>query len=105
MVAGQDRIATPDGQGANVICLVEMEIAGGKGKEMCQVGERGLKITPGHPIFYEGAWIYPRDKFPRSLHPCTSIYNLVVDRNHIAIINGVQAILLGHSYTEGILKH
>ena len=72
---------------------------------MCQVGHGGLKITPGHPIFYEGAWIYPRDKFPRSLQPSTSIFNLVVDRSHVAIIGGFQAILLGHSYTEGILKH
>ena len=72
---------------------------------MCLIGDTGLKITPGHPIFYEGAWIYPRDKFRRSMQPCSSIYNLVVDRSHIAIVNGVQAILLGHNYTEGILKH
>ena len=39
------------------------------------------------------------------MQSCTSIFNLVVDRSHIAIIGGVQAILLGHSYTEGILKH
>ena len=32
LIAGQDRIATPDGQGANVICVVEMDIVNGRGK-------------------------------------------------------------------------
>lgn len=29
----------------------------------------------------------------------------MVDRSHIAIINGTEIILLGHNYVEGILKH
>lgn len=36
---------------------------------------------------------------------CDAIFNLVVDTDHIAIINGVETILLGHSYSQGILRH
>ena len=30
---------------------------------------------------------------------------MVLDKDHIAIVNGTPLILLGHNYTEGILKH
>jgi len=30
---------------------------------------------------------------------------LVVDQGHVATVNGVELILLGHNYEEGILKH
>ena len=36
---------------------------------------------------------------------CGAVYNLVVDREHIVFINEVPVILLGHSYTQGILRH
>lgn len=35
---------------------------------------------------------------------CDTVYNLVIDQNHIALINDVPCILLGHNYTEGILE-
>jgi hypothetical protein len=33
------------------------------------------------------------------------VYNLVIDFDHVVIINGVPLILLGHNYKKGILKH
>jgi len=35
---------------------------------------------------------------------CDAVYNMVVDQNHIAIVNEVPVILLGHNYTTGVLK-
>jgi len=35
---------------------------------------------------------------------CDAVYNMVVDQDHIAIVNEVPVILLGHNYTTGILK-
>lgn len=52
-----------------------------------------------------GKWIYPSDLSEPKMLPCESVYNLVVDKNHIAIVNNTPAILLGHNYTTGILKH
>jgi hypothetical protein len=43
----------------------------------------GLKITSGHPIFYEGKWQYPRDIVEPNKEPCDAIYNLIIDQDHI----------------------
>jgi hypothetical protein len=39
------------------------------------------------------------------IEECEAVYNLIVDRVHIVILNGTPLILMGHSYEEGILKH
>lgn len=67
--------------------------------------ENGLTITPGHPVVHEGEWKYPRDIVVPSTIACPFIYNLVISSDHIVTINGVELILLGHSYTDGILKN
>lgn len=36
---------------------------------------------------------------------CAAVYNLIVESNHIAMINEMPVILMGHNYTEGILKN
>jgi len=36
---------------------------------------------------------------------CEAVYNMVIDKNHVALINDVPCILLGHSYETGILKN
>jgi uncharacterized Zn-binding protein involved in type VI secretion len=36
---------------------------------------------------------------------CDFVYNLVIDSDHVVIINGVPLILLGHNYNHGILMH
>jgi len=33
------------------------------------------------------------------------VYNLVVDREHVVVVNEVPLILMGHNYKEGILQH
>ena len=65
----------------------------------------GLIITPGHPIKNQGDWIYPKELVEKKSVSCSSYYNLIVNRSHIATINDIDVILLGHNYSEGILKH
>ena len=72
--------------------------------EICTL-PNGLKITPKHPIFYNGQWIYPKDVFTPKYESCEAVYNFIVDKNHTVVINGTSVILLGHSYTHSILKH
>jgi len=49
--------------------------------------------------------VYPKDICQSQVVECEAVYNLVVDREHIVFINGIPVILLGHSYTQGILRH
>lgn len=72
-----DKIATPNGQGANIKCVIRTVTFNGS-TEMCQL-EGGLLITPGHPVKSRGQWIYPRDIVQRQMVQCEAFYNLVVD--------------------------
>ena len=97
-----DNIATPSGPAA-IKCVVKTLTFQGMA-DMCSL-PNGLLITPGHPVKLQNDWIYPRDLKQRQSIQCSAFYNLVVSNDHRAIINGAQVILLGHNYTQGILKH
>lgn len=98
-----DLIASLDGAEATIKCVIKTNTLNGQA-EMCMI-EEGLKVTPGHPVKVAGKWVYPREIAKRQMVDCDAYYNLVVDQGHVAIVNGTEAILLGHGYTEGILKH
>ena len=100
-----DKIATSESSiGASIICVVKTKTWSGKTR-MCEL-VNGLQITPGHPIRYQSnEWCLPKTLVQPKEVACDHFYNLVVDRTHIAKINGVDVITLGHAYTEGILRH
>jgi len=98
-----DMIATPNDEGATIRCVVRTATFEGK-TDMCLL-EGGLLITPGHPVKLQNQWVYPRDVVKREVVDCDAFYNLVVDKSHVATVNGIELILLGHNYEEGILKH
>lgn len=98
-----DKISTSDDNFATIICIVKTKTWQGSAR-MCQL-DGGLKITPGHPIKWQGTWIKPKSIFEAESVQCDYFYNLVVDCGHVARVNGVELILLGHGYTDGILKH
>ena len=98
-----DIVQTPNGT-AQVKCVVKTLTKNGASK-ICHF-PNGLMITPGHPMMYNGVWTYPRDLVAPTIKRCSVIYNMVLEKDHIIIINGVPLILLGHSYTQdSILKH
>jgi hypothetical protein len=94
-------IATPKGS-AKVNCVVEFACQNQKAK-LCRIG--GIKITHHHPIQVEGSWILPSDIVVAEEVDCSAVYNMIVDQTHIAIVNDVPVILLGHNYTTGVLKN
>jgi len=98
-----DQIASLDGETATIRCVVRTATFQGQ-TDMCEL-DGGLLITPGHPVRLQGNWVYPRDVVQRKVVDCEAFYNLVVDQGHTAVVNGIELILLGHDYTEGILKH
>lgn len=44
---------------------------------MCKI-PGGLVITPGHPILYNGKWVYPKEIVKSNMIECDSFYNLIV---------------------------
>merc|ERR1712224_540991 len=89
---------------AKVECLLRFQLSRGAKKEICFF-ETGLEITTGHPIMHDGQWVLPRDVIKPQLVNCEAVYNIVVDRHHIVLVNEVPLILPGHKFTEGVLKH
>jgi hypothetical protein len=96
-----DLIATLNGS-AKVNCVIKFATKNKEAK-LCQIG--GLQITHHHPIQVDGAWVYPGDIVEAKTMTCDAVYNMVVEENHVAIVNEVPVILLGHNYTTGILKN
>ena len=67
--------------------------------------KKGLVITPWHPIYYERDWVFPANVEDAIVQECPAIYSLVLETNHIAIINNTPTICLGHNFDYSILKH
>ena len=96
-----DSIATLAGS-AKVICVLKFATVNSVAN-LCSIN--GLSITHRHPIKQNGKWIYPSTISDAVPTACEFVYNLVLDQNHIAILNGIPVILLGHNYQTGILKN
>lgn len=98
-----DLIATPDGTPAKICAVIKFNSHNGY-HDLCKVN-KNLFITHKHPIFWKGDWVFPKSIKSQRTVACDAVYNLITENVHIAIVNGVPAILMGHSYQEGILKH
>merc|ERR1712146_607263 len=89
---------------ATICTVIKFNNHNGYVDDLCKVNG-GLFITHKHPIFWKGEWIFPNTIKSERTVACEAVYNLITDEVHIAIVNGVPAILMGHSYQDGILKH
>jgi len=90
------------GKTAKIVCIVEFPMK-------CQtplVNLNGMLITPKHPILFEGNWVYPKSiSAAKSLY-IESVFNLVLDKNHSANLNGIEVVTLGHEkYDNEVVKH
>jgi hypothetical protein len=65
-------------------------------------------FTPYHPVLVGGRWAFPIDVGePTDVHP-TMVYNFLLCENskqHVATIDGVQAVLLAHGIQEDAAAH
>lgn len=62
-------------------------------------------ITQWHPIQHKGKIVFPNEIGEIYEKDCDSLFNFVLSDTHFAIVNDTPCITLGHSYTNGILKH
>ena len=67
-----------------------------------------LLITNNHPVRINGEWHMPGElDFAEEfvLEKPIFIYNFVLDRDHILVINGYDCITLGHDLKDEFLQH
>lgn len=93
---------------ATVEWITREPVPGGLVKA-AMLGERGLaQLTPNHPIIDFGASPSPCYKWASKLGDVVNcqtdyVYNLVLNRNHHVISDGITCVTLGHGITEEIL--
>jgi len=104
--AGQ-LVRVADGGVARVLCAVR--VARPTEKRLVSIG--GLQITGKHPIRRDGVWQLPEDT-PEAkavggrVHEHDGyVYNLVMDRCHILLVNGVECITWGHGFGGAVVEH
>jgi Mg-chelatase subunit ChlD len=69
--------------------------------------DTGLIITPWHPIYMPRiGWQFPCMIGTRIIHSLSGVYNLVLDKIHIAILNDTQVCTLGHGLVGSpVIEH
>jgi hypothetical protein len=71
-------------------------------KLLCKLPS-GLAITARHPIRVDGVWTLPGElveavRVETGAEAC--VYNVVLDSNHVLVVDGVECITWGHTFTE-----
>ena len=100
--------------GAKVKCVIKSRYCG----SLIKIGK--LFITPFHPVLIENQWQFPFDIYNNNNSGSgsskrgeiviespdnTYVYNLVLDREHVIDVDGIECITLGHGMDSGILRH
>lgn len=104
MVRAGDRVLASGGELVTVRCVVRIDRTPSKG---LVVLSNGLTITPRHPIKVNGIWMLPQDLSNTSTCPNPSgvVFNLVLETNHVLLVNGIECITWGHKYADDVLQH
>jgi len=98
-----DRIRVSGGGTAVVECVVQ--IARAMNKPLVQL-PNGPSITGGHPVRMAGEWRLPRNIAPSALIKHNgSVYNFILDQNHVAVVDDVECVTWGHGLTDPVVAH
>ena len=76
-----------------VECVLRTDVEGGS-MDLVSL-EGGLTLTPWHPVYYRGQWMFPADITPPRLTKCEYIYSFVGTGDSV-VIDGIPAVTLGH---------
>ena len=95
-VKAGDEVCTADGM-ARVRCVVMLA----RDQSIRQLkGLGNLSITPGHPVRVDGLWKLARDLPGETIPSSGFVYNLVLDRCHVLLVNGFECITWAHGLPE-----
>ena len=95
-------VRTASGGTARVRCVVQSPTD--EGVSLSQL-PTGLKITQWHPVLDAGHWRFPITLGCALSSHCPYVYNLVLDREHVALIGGVLCVTLGHGIEGPVVGH
>ena len=85
-----------------VLCVVKTIFE--EGVNLVNIGN--LEITQYHPIYLDDEWKFPIDRGVTYKSTETEVYNIVLEKHHIAIIDSIPTICLGHNYnSNAVLSH
>ena len=90
----------------NGIAIVEYAIVINTdiGKQvMCKLDN--LIITPWHPVLINGVWQYPADITTIEEYSMSTVYNLILTKDHVIEIGGILSCTLGHMLKGNVIEH
>ena len=87
--------------GSIVECVIITKVK----KKQFAVEINNVLLTPYHPIFYNGNWVFPINVKEPEEYYIDYWYNLILRNGYSVNINNIDAITLGHNQNYGILKH
>lgn len=97
-----DKVICANGASAKVISLIRTLTK--EPVTMVEIG--GVKLTPWHPIRVNGAWKFPCEIGHGKEECCDMVYNLVLDKEHIVLINDQEVVTLGHGFKDdAVVQH
>jgi len=105
-----DLVLTPSFSYVRVRCVVVSECVGGRA--MLSRLPSGLEITEWHPVFDSsasarggGRWRFPILLGTRVIRPCSHVYNVVLEAEHVLLANGIPCVTLGHGLRGETVGH
>lgn len=70
---------------------------------MCKLNN--LIITPWHPVFIDNKWEYPANITDIKEYNMPTVYNLIINKDHIIEIGGILSCTLGHMLKGDVIEH
>ncbi len=100
-----DKIFVSENIFATVLCCVKTRINYGSKYKISKF-DSGLMITPWHPVKINNEWKFPEMLFESEYSDVKEVFNFVLDKHHIMIINNIECVTLGHGITDNeVVNH
>jgi hypothetical protein len=99
-----DIVSTFNNNIALVICVIKIKC----NENICEMVkfDKGLMITPYHPIKNNNNWVFPLNFGLVKEYNCEYMYNYILNTTHTIIINDIVCVTLGHGFTDNdVIKH
>jgi len=101
-----DFIKTVNGESVQVLCVTKTTLNPRDKTPLVQL-EGGLVLTPWHPVFVNNHWAFPCQigKLWEANYITRDVFNFVLEKGHVIIVNGIECVTLGHGFMEEVVKH